>query len=232
MRVTVFAPDDLQLVKGGPAGRRDYLDDLLVAISPALRGGPGRLRAGAAAAQRAAAGRAARRRRRQHPRRVRRAARGGRRRARPGPAEAARAAGARGRRRRTPSSRAGARRSPPRTRPSGPSHAGSTGLDGLDQALLDALASQRKAEVDRGLTLVGPHRDEWRLRVGGLESRTHASQGEQRTLALALRLGGHRLSRGADRQRAGAPPRRRVQRARRPARGRARRAPRRRRRPW
>jgi DNA replication and repair protein RecF len=29
--------------------------------------------------------------------------------------------------------------------------------------------------------------------VGGLESRTHASQGEQRTLALALRLGGHRL---------------------------------------
>ena len=39
----------------------------------------------------------------------------------------------------------------------------------------------------------GPHRDEWRLLVGGLESRTHASQGEQRTLALALRLGGHRL---------------------------------------
>ena len=34
MRITVFAPDDLQLVKGGPAGRRDYLDDLLVAISP------------------------------------------------------------------------------------------------------------------------------------------------------------------------------------------------------
>ena len=72
MRVTVFAPDDLQLVKGGPAGRRDYLDDLLVALSPALRGGPGRLRAGAQAAQRAAAGRAAGRRRRRHPRRVRR----------------------------------------------------------------------------------------------------------------------------------------------------------------
>ena len=40
MRVTVFAPDDLQLVKGGPAGRRDYLDDLLVAIVAPLRGGP------------------------------------------------------------------------------------------------------------------------------------------------------------------------------------------------
>ena len=44
-----------------------------------------------------------------------------------------------------------------------------------------------------GITWSGPHRDEWRLLVGGLESRTHASQGEQRTLALALRLGGHRL---------------------------------------
>ncbi len=69
-----------------------------------------------------------------------------------------------------------------------------TGLDAdLDQALLDAFANHRRAEVDRGLTLVGPHRDEWRLLVGGMESRTHASQGEQRTLALALRLGGHRL---------------------------------------
>jgi DNA replication and repair protein RecF len=68
------------------------------------------------------------------------------------------------------------------------------GLDGDVQAeLLDAFASHRKAEVDRGVTLVGPHRDEWRLLVGGMESRTHASQGEQRTLALALRLGGHRL---------------------------------------
>jgi DNA replication and repair protein RecF len=59
--------------------------------------------------------------------------------------------------------------------------------------LLDAFASHRKAEVDRGVTLAGPHRDEWRLLVGGMDSRTHASQGEQRTLALALRLGGHRL---------------------------------------
>ena len=57
MRVTVFAPDDLQLVKGGPSGRRDYLDDLLVALSPALRGCPLRLRAGAQAAQRPVAGR-------------------------------------------------------------------------------------------------------------------------------------------------------------------------------
>src|SRR5262245_416211 len=34
LRVTVFAPDDLQLVKGGPAGRRADLDDLLEAVAP------------------------------------------------------------------------------------------------------------------------------------------------------------------------------------------------------
>ena len=38
LRVTVFAPDDLQLVKGGPAGRRVYLDDLLVAVAPRYEG--------------------------------------------------------------------------------------------------------------------------------------------------------------------------------------------------
>ncbi len=55
-----------------------------------------------------------------------------------------------------------------------------------------ALVERRAAELERGVTLVGPHRDEWRLRLAGLDSRTHASQGEQRTLALALRLAGHR----------------------------------------
>src|SRR5918996_80417 len=34
LRVTVFAPDDLRLVKGGPSERRAELDDLLVALSP------------------------------------------------------------------------------------------------------------------------------------------------------------------------------------------------------
>ena len=48
----------------------------------------------------------------------------------------------------------------------------------------------------------------------GLDARSHASQGEQRTLALALRLAGHRLIASVDRQRPGAPARRRVQRAR------------------
>ena len=65
--------------------------------------------------------------------------------------------------------------------------------DDIDAVLRAALEPRRRAEIDRGATLAGPHRDEWRLRLGGLESRTHASQGEQRTLALALRLGGHQL---------------------------------------
>jgi DNA replication and repair protein RecF len=43
------------------------------------------------------------------------------------------------------------------------------------------------------VSTVGPHRDELLMSINGLPSRTHASQGEQRTLALALRLAGHRL---------------------------------------
>jgi DNA replication and repair protein RecF len=47
--------------------------------------------------------------------------------------------------------------------------------------------------VRRGVSTVGPHRDDVELFIGGLPARTHASQGEQRTLALALRLAGHRM---------------------------------------
>ena len=61
------------------------------------------------------------------------------------------------------------------------------------QGLLAALKEARQLDVRRGVSTVGPHRDELELWVNGLPSRTHASQGEQRTLALALRLAGHRL---------------------------------------
>jgi DNA replication and repair protein RecF len=66
-------------------------------------------------------------------------------------------------------------------------------LDSVDTLLRDALASRRRAETERGLTLVGPHRDEWKLTIGDLDARYQASQGEQRTLALALRLAGHNV---------------------------------------
>jgi DNA replication and repair protein RecF len=59
--------------------------------------------------------------------------------------------------------------------------------------LADALAAAKVDEVRRQVCLVGPHRDDLELRLNGLPARTHASQGEQRTLALALRLAAHRL---------------------------------------
>jgi len=65
--------------------------------------------------------------------------------------------------------------------------------DNVEAGLRGAIASRRRAEIDRGLTLVGPHRDEWRLTITGLDARHQASQGEQRTLSLALRLAGHEV---------------------------------------
>ena len=56
-----------------------------------------------------------------------------------------------------------------------------------------ALAKARVDDVRRGVSSVGPHRDDLELFIEGMPARTHASQGEQRTLALALRLGAHRL---------------------------------------
>jgi DNA replication and repair protein RecF len=63
----------------------------------------------------------------------------------------------------------------------------------LAQALRERLVADRTREVERGLTLSGPHRDDLALAVGGLPARTHASHGEAWSLALALRLGSHRL---------------------------------------
>jgi DNA replication and repair protein RecF len=62
---------------------------------------------------------------------------------------------------------------------------------GLEQSLADA----RTDDVRRGVTTVGPHRDEIEIVLNDMPGRTHASQGEQRALALALRLAGHELVR-------------------------------------
>jgi DNA replication and repair protein RecF len=59
--------------------------------------------------------------------------------------------------------------------------------------LAEALASHRAIDLRRGTTGVGPHRDELTISLGGRPARTHASQGEQRSVALALRLAVHRL---------------------------------------
>jgi DNA replication and repair protein RecF len=56
-----------------------------------------------------------------------------------------------------------------------------------------ALDAAEHEDIRRGVTTIGPHRDELSIMLEGLPARTQASQGEQRSLALALRLAQHRL---------------------------------------
>jgi DNA replication and repair protein RecF len=62
-----------------------------------------------------------------------------------------------------------------------------------------ALALRRPAELDRGLTLVGPHRDDLVLRVRGLPVKGYASHGESWSVALSLRLASAELLRAESR---------------------------------
>ena len=62
-----------------------------------------------------------------------------------------------------------------------------------------ALADRRSAELDRGLTLVGPHRDDLVLRVRGLPVKGYASHGESWSVALSLRLASAELLRAESR---------------------------------
>jgi DNA replication and repair protein RecF len=186
LRVTVFAPDDLALVKGGPAERRDYLDDLLTMLSP-------RYDAARSDYERVLKQRNA-------------LLRGG---VRDDDARVtldvfddqlvnAAAELVRGRLRLVD------RLVPAVTRGYQALAGDASGIgaeyeaewsDGgeIEPSLRAALEAKRKAEIDRGVTLVGPHRDEWHLTINGLDARHQASQGEQRTLALALRLAGHEV---------------------------------------
>ncbi|MGW1072162.1 DNA replication/repair protein RecF [Streptomyces sp. NPDC002537] len=65
----------------------------------------------------------------------------------------------------------------------------------LYEALLVALAEVRKQEIERGVTLVGPHRDELLLNLGRLPAKGYASHGESWSYALALRLASYDLLR-------------------------------------
>ena len=191
LRVTVFAPDDLFLVKGGPSERRDFLDDVLAMLAArydAARGDYERvlkqrnalLRAGVRDDEARvtldvfdeqlvrAGAELTRGRLRLLERLV------------PAVAEAYSTLALDAR----PISALYTSESAP-----GPLTAGDA--DSVETFLRDALERRRRAEIDRGLTLVGPHRDELQLMIEGLDARHQASQGEQRTLALALRLAGH-----------------------------------------
>jgi DNA replication and repair protein RecF len=67
--------------------------------------------------------------------------------------------------------------------------------DVLAAALAAALAAVRDQELDRGITLVGPHRDELVLTLGELPAKGYASHGESWSFALALRLAAYDLLR-------------------------------------
>jgi DNA replication and repair protein RecF len=180
-RVTVFAPDDLELVKGGPSGRREYLDDLLVALAP--RNGELKSDLERIVRQRNALLKQA----------------GGRltteitdtldvwdsRLATTGTALAeAREALV-------------ADLDPELSKSYDQvAHTAAAITVAYERSwgtatLADALLAARPDDIRRCVTTVGPHRDELHLSISQLPARTHASQGEQRSLALALRLAGH-----------------------------------------
>jgi DNA replication and repair protein RecF len=67
--------------------------------------------------------------------------------------------------------------------------------DLLAAAMLERMAVERKAELYRGISLVGPHRDELVLKLGPLPAKGYASHGESWSFALALRLAAYDLLR-------------------------------------
>ena len=67
--------------------------------------------------------------------------------------------------------------------------------DLLAAALGSAVAAVREQELDRGITLVGPHRDDLVLTLGDLPAKGYASHGESWSVALALRLAAYDLLR-------------------------------------
>lgn len=77
-------------------------------------------------------------------------------------------------------------------------HAG-VDTDVLEAQMLEAMGRLRRQELERGVSLVGPHRDDLVLGLGGLPARGYASHGESWSFALALRLAAyHLLTHGDD----------------------------------
>jgi DNA replication and repair protein RecF len=64
---------------------------------------------------------------------------------------------------------------------------------GLEVQLLEAMMALRGKELERGVCLIGPHRDDLVLTLGGLPAKGYASHGESWSFALALRLASYRL---------------------------------------
>lgn len=182
LSVTIFSPEDLVLVKGGPSERRSWLDEAVVGLDPRvdqeradvdkilkqrnalLKGVKGRLDESAALTLDVWDDRLTR----------------------AGEALVAHRRGALDEL--VPRIVVAYRDLAGRELPITASYQATWAADGLAAAL----AAARTDDLRRGLTTVGPHRDEVAFAIDGLPARTHASQGEQRSLALAMRLAVHR----------------------------------------
>ncbi len=80
-----------------------------------------------------------------------------------------------------------------------PAGAAATSADRIADLFRQALAAKRTSELERGLTLVGPHRDDLLLRIRGLPVKGYASHGESWSVALSLRLASAELLRAESR---------------------------------
>jgi len=65
----------------------------------------------------------------------------------------------------------------------------------VETRLLEAMRRLRSREIERGVSLVGPHRDDVDLTLGGLPAKGYASHGESWSFALALRLASYEVLR-------------------------------------
>ena len=208
VRAVVFAPEDLALVKGEPEGRRRFLDDLLVMRAPrfaAVRSGYDRVlrQRGALLRSLGASARAARGSSGVHStldvwdgqlaamgaqlvsaRRMLVAELAGH--------VATAYEGVSG----APGAATLAYRASTDS-PDGPEppEVAVVEVQAVEAGLLAALARLRSKEIERGVCLVGPHRDELALTIGSLPARGYASHGESWSLALALRLASYDLLR-------------------------------------
>ncbi len=199
LRTVLFAPEDIALVKGGPSERRRYLDELLVARSPrfaAVRHDYERtlkqrnaLLKSATAARRGGGGAADLRTLDVWDGHL----------ARTGAELLA------GRLELTESIRPLVDKTYESVAPgAGPamieyrSSLPGEGAPSPDRALLEAalvaaMAAARFEEIERGVSLIGPHRDELLMRLGSLPAKGYASHGESWAFALALRLAAYEL---------------------------------------
>ncbi|PZS12682.1 MAG: DNA replication/repair protein RecF [Pseudonocardiales bacterium] len=206
LRLVLFAPEDLAIVRGDPSERRRFLDDLVVARSPRMAGvradyervlkQRSALLKSAGAARRAAGGGPDLRtldvwdgHLAEHGAQLLAARLAAVAALRPHAAAAYAQVAPASVELRLHYSSALAASLPELTAPAPPEPAL------LSAALLAELARMRSAELDRGVNLVGPHRDDIDLSLGELALRGYASHGESWSAALALRLGSYELLR-------------------------------------